>query len=618
MKNSTMLANRRGWILAALLLMTVVVTGCSQPTGPTGQDLCDLAPITLTVQQKAAALLMTRAYLTGESFARDPQHEVLFAQSPRGAFISVMRKNENALTTFGAGNSIADALEKAAELMLRLGENEDLSALRLRIDIMEASQSPKIYTVAEKWRTREREKTGLLFLTEPLLALLPDELIDRSVINYEGDFHRLYLSRLVDDRMTGRLLRNLFEDNDAVDYCAFSTISFLEGEDRKGVESLTYGRAQPPATDADYLLDAATRAGDYLMDITDPDGWIHYVYYPQSNRISSATNLRRHATAITSMLNLFETTHNPKLLDAADRAIDYLVKNVKGPSDADSAKGVSFKAVYNGKDQAKAGATGQAMVAIADYIRLTGKNDRLELLREMAAFIKQMTAADGTLTPVYYRTKKSRQKVSGVTHYPSECALGLLALNRVDPNPEWVALAKRLVDRVLADRNPLVGVRRMPQDYWLAEAAVLLFPAMENDDLKNHLYAMGEAIIERIQTTGVRSDWVGGYGRPPKGRTTASRNRAVLAIYKVAAQAGDPTDRWLQAANQMAAFQLRHQIDSVSAMFFKHPEKAINAFIAEYGNPQIRLDAMGHNIDTLLAIHRIYQKAPVNEKTEAP
>jgi len=66
-----------------------------------------------------------------------------------------------------------------------------------------------------------------------------------------------------------------------------------------------------------------------LINALGPDGKFVYVYSPETNSVPGKYNIVRHCGTIYAMLELYEITGNKELLQAAERAIGYLLRSIQ-------------------------------------------------------------------------------------------------------------------------------------------------------------------------------------------------------------------------------------------------------------------------------------------------
>ena len=591
--------------LLALLFFVCVLAGCSETARLGKGDFFNMRKISLTDFDKEYLLQAARAMQEGRSFEKKTEeHPILFKTDQRGVFIILPRTNEHALCVFGLGEGIYGALLNAAKKMKRMAANEDLSRLKIRLDLIDESTDIKTYTVGKKWNTKFRTTQGLIFDTEPVAALLPDEIVLRNVIDYKGRFNRSRMRQVIKDRGIGTKVLDAIEDNQTLNYNRFTRISFMETDE--GPLTLLNGRRPSFALDTDTLLSSARRAGEYLKKIVHPDGRFDYIYYPQMNRPSDSYNLLRHAGTCYAMTELYEVTADDQLLEKVKLAHKFLLDRMEGPTEADAAKGVRFRALFHKeKKEAKAGGAALCVIAFAKYTAVTGDRQYLPLMQDLARFIQHQTEPNGHLISKYYKKTNANNETFDSIYYPGECVLALTRLNQLDGDPSWIKTASKLVDFMVYERDKELAVANLPHDHWLCIGINELYPIVKKDDYKAHVYKIGDSIYDMMRKNGSRTDWIGSFYSPPRSTPSATRNEACVALYFLSASVGDPTDRWYEASQKIGGFQLRMQLDSLSGMFLKHPDKADGGFMRGYYNPEIRIDYVQHNISSLLGLWRI-------------
>lgn len=580
---------------------------CSNPAKLGRGDFFNMRKISLTAGDKEYLLQAARDMLEGRSFVkREDEHPLLFRAEKRGVFVVVPRKNENALSSFAMGDSIINALENATKLMGRLASADEIKNTRLRLDILDESFDIKSSPVYKRWRINNRPAMGIIFDTNPAIALLPEEIIQRNILDAKGRFHAKRLKAVIKDRGVGtKAMLDFKDDNAQVNWTGFSRISFIEDEGKKMMPLLNGRRVVFPV-DANTLQNACISGGEYLKRAVKENGKFDYKYYPQMNRSSNSYNLLRHAGSVYSMFDLYQVTGDEALFKKAKLAMTYLIDQIDGPGPAEIANGTDFKAVFDKKSgMAKAGGSGLALVMLAKYAEVSGDRQYVPLMGELAKFIIHQTEPNGHLAPKYYKIKPRKKDNFDSLYYPGECVLGLTRLYELDGNMEWIKAGSKLVDFIVYDRDKELTPDNIPHDHWLCIAINELYPIVKNDDYKRHAYNIGEAIFRMMRKTSQNPEWVGSFYKPPRSTPSAIRNEAVIALYQMAKRSGDPTDQFYTMSTTIAKFELRMQFDDLSGMFLRHPEKARGGFMRSFEDPEIQIDYVQHNISALLGLWKI-------------
>ncbi len=600
---------KRIQLIFLILAIVVSLFGCSKSHDYDAKDLFNQREISLTQKDKTHLLAMARGILEQKPFQEDRQsHPNLYAPKPRGLFLTILRPNEFALTTFGIGHDLTGALEKACKTMRRLGVHEDFSNLQIRLDVIAKSTDEKTYRIGEKWRKKGRDQRGILFDAFKPLALLPEEMIQRGVIYPDGKLFRNRLRRVVIDRGIGTIVRENFDDDKQINYCFFTPIGFMENKPGVGLIELQHGRRPVGPLEDKTLLLAARDAENYLSRTIRPDGTFVHKYKAYRNLESSGYNPRHHAGTCYALAELYEATHDQKVLEKFNQTLKYILDSLEEPNPGDEQGEDSFQAMFyknsKGVKTATAGASAYALLALAKYTTLSNDMQYLPQMQALGRFIRHQTEQSGYLNCRYYRNPKEATKPLEIVHYAGECIWALAELYQFDPNQEWIKTAKNLANYIVTVRDAGVEIRRLPYDYGFCIGINQWYPTIQNQTFIDHAFKSGEGIRKRMNRAG-RADWIGGFSSNPRSRPAAMSNEAVLALYALAGKTDRPTDEWLKASKAIAQFQCRLQVDFVSGMFLKHPDKAYGGFFDSFINPEIRIDYVQHNISALLGLWRI-------------
>ena len=597
------------YILPLLLIaaLTLAINSCGGSGRIEIDQLNNMKKISISNGEKEYLLKSARLVL--ENTAAAPEKENfpnLFKSDTRAVFVTVMRPGKNALLAFGTGTGLFNATLSASEKLKTPAANEKIANLRIRIDLVDQTTDSKIYLVGDKLKITDRDLNGIIFYTNPPVALLPDEIIMRNVIDHKGQFYyKRFKSVIYDRNLKDSLLLN-FKNGESVTYCRFTRISFMEDKDRKTMMPLLNGRKTKYGLDAKSLLDAAISGGEYLKSKINGQGKFIYKYYPNMEKVSDSYNLLRHAGTVYAMTELYEITGDEELLKKIKLAHKFLIARMSGPNPRDKALGADFIALIepDGKE-AKAGGAGLCIVAFAKYTTVTGDKQYLPLMQSLAKFIQHQTEENGHLIAKYYLNPTGTEKPFESIYYPGECVLALTRLYQIDNNKSWIETAEKLVDYMVYIRDKSLSIPQLPHDHWLSIGMADLHPLVKNNDHKNHVYNIGQSIWGMMRKDGPRADWVGSFYTPPRSTPSATRNEGTIALYFLAKSQADPTDKFYKTALTIGGFHRSMQLDEISAMYLKRPDMAIGGFVRSFVNPEIQIDYVQHNISALLGLWKI-------------
>ncbi len=595
-------------LIAAILLS--VVMGCAPSDSVYFAEYENVRPINLTNGDLQHILDIAGAVLRNETYEKKTEaHRNIYHQSPRGVFLSALRPKERAITAFGWGDTIEHATKEAALLLKRIGKGEDLPSLRLRLDVIDKTSGRREKTMKKRW-THDLAHEGLMFDTEPVVALLPQEIIGYRIIESGGDYYAKGMKGAVKGRVLGRILRESFQDDSTRQYIRFSTQSCIQNKSG-GIDLLYGANNYDMPVSAESVKDAALAAGEYLKRNVDlRSGKMNYRYYPHRDLDSVAYNELRHAGALYGMIQIYGITHDPEMLAAIEAGFGWLKENIAGPKEADKATGADFLTVKNTeKNEAKTGCAAMAIAAMTEYTKITGNSQYLSTMHGLARFIAFSVEENGKLQNKYFYDNKKHKSYDS-NFYAGACVMALTVLYQLDKNAEWLSVAQKMADYLRTERDGNATVETVPHDYWISMAAEKLYSFNADENLLNHVFLIGDSMLAKQLTDGPQIDVIGGYAKRPSSTPTACRTEALIALTNLSTQVGqsDRADRYWNAAMRSAQLLLRMQYNETNAMFFPNPSKTIGGFMASYRRPQVQIDYVQHSALALIGVWKEFLK----------
>jgi len=615
--------------LAVVFPILLLATACAKQP----ENIVHVMEISLSTEEKGHALDVAAALLTDASLPEGDRQRYpnIYTTEERGVFISLLRDNQAALTAFAWDDSIAAAIKNASRILKRLAVNEDLSAVRLRLDVVRQTTDEMTRNLYQRWGTTNLYlyQQGMILRTRPLLAVLADEMESYGLIDESGDFSKNQMKKFLKARGLGRQLRDQLIDQQAeednkikpvveLQYVRFSTLSFMRDREGRVVDlwrnDIIDDRRSAPT--AENIERALATAAAYVKECVQSDGRFNYIYSPVEHK-SEKYNDRRHAAMIYAILEWMEAAGSRDLLPQAQQTLAWLVDHSRPPAPGDR-QAYDWRAVEffvrqgdERRRQMKTGATGLALAAFARYTSLTGDRQFLPLMRQYGEFLDFMMMEDGGVYTDYFGGERHRDKGSTESYYAGEAVFGLVSLFEVDPDPRWLELALRGVDYLTAPAN----IRNQEDDNWLVyalEKLSALNPAAMSPTQREYLRGAAALLRRQFNETAKPPDLSGSFGEPERVTTADSTRRLEVAgaLYRLGEQ-------WSDAAGLASLrslfekglpFLLRNQYNDVNTMFFSHPEAARGGFIYSYRNPVVHLEAMQSAISVLLEARRMAAK----------
>ena len=255
--------------------------------------------------------------------------------------------------------------------------------------------------------------------------------------------------------------------------------------------------ATPQAADGRRFSAALGLAKGYLTQAVGPDGMFTYEYDPATDLDSGQYNVLRHAGTVYAMMELYEADRDPHLLAAADRAVAYLLEQVK-PGRAEGTACV----VEDG--WVKLGGNALAAVALAEYTRVTGDRRHVPVVLGLARWIVQTQDADGRFVGHKQRYPGGQRADFVSAYYPGEAILALARTHALDPDGPWMAHAHRGADWLIRVRDAGKTADTIAHDHWLLYALGELHRDRPERAYADHALLIAQAIV--AANVGVRAD----------------------------------------------------------------------------------------------------------------
>jgi hypothetical protein len=301
------------------------------------------------------------------------------------------------------------------------------------------------------------------------------------------------------------------------------------------------------------------------------------------------------------MLDLYSHNGDPALLASAERAINYLMSQVRRCPVGDG-----FENCLVEDDRAKLGGNGLAVLALSYYMRVTGNEALLPEAQSLARWMTSLQAESGefTIHTMEFSTGSDTSTVSA--YYPGEAIYALANLYLVDGNKAWLSAAQNGARWLAADRIAGKAPSDITHDHWLLLGLDVIQHISPDPVYYEAAMTIADAIIQSQNMQPEFPDWFGSFYKPPRSTPAATRTEGLMAAYRIARDYGTPEDaeRILQAAQASISFQLTTQFYPESAMYLPDPQRVLGGFHADLTNFEIRNDYVQHNLSAILALLR--------------
>ena len=243
---------------------------------------------------------------------------------------------------------------------------------------------------------------------------------------------------------------------------------------------------------------------------------------------------------------------------------------------------------------------------MAKHVELTGKRDRLPVMRRLATWMlaRQQPGGGFARHKVSYPEGEDSGFVS--QYYPGEAILGLMRLYALTEDEQYLEAADKGARYIIEVRDHGLPPHMLPHDHWLLYGLAELYTLRDHRVYLDHVLLLGGVILASQHLNPLEPDWRGGFYDPPRNAPTATRGEGLLAAYRLLKHAGrdEAADKCLRGAALAAAFMLHTQFRPPSAMYMKRPKACLGGFHESLTNFDVRIDYVQHSISALLALDK--------------
>ncbi len=556
----------------------------------------------LSSETRTWLLKQARARFNGKAIDETGAPAAVKTVRPTTLFITAFRRGQAARPLAGSGSTLLAALKAALD---SIQPNAGLAASapdRLQIDILDGEPA----AIEKPAEVEHDERLTAARLIKPGSKGLAIETSGRAY--YLPPSQLIYSHLFADDadQQTAEDLldraANYFGVTDwraaDVRLRSFRTTAFVEDRERRSAIDLT-GGVSPSEISRARLQQAARAGGDYLLRAQKPDGSFHYEYDALTGGVSDGDyNILRHAGATIALFQLYETTREARYLEAARRAVVYLQGRFRWAREADALY------VLDDDGQAKLGANGLALIALAWQMRLDAKSADAASARRLANLIIRMQERDGSFASYYDMRGEPEDRAS--LYYPGEAMLGLVELYRLNGDQRLLDAARRGAAHLIQTQQRMPS---LPHDAWLMQALAALFVIKHDAQYAAHALRIAEAMIRAQHTETDAPLYAGSYSLGvPRATPAASRAEGLLAALRLARMTNDARAAAIAEALKLSArFQLAQQFNADNSFYLADPERAAGGFRESLTSARIRIDYVQHNVSALLGVAQVVE-----------
>lgn len=620
-KSETASEGRPGWHYVVMAAVVAVVAWFALDRNPTtvqpwpqalaaiddnegDLDADNAKPLMVAIQKAVASGSTVEV---PDALAGDDEYRVVF--------LSVGGGSTAARTFVGHGPGWKTAVEDATAQAVAAGLG--VSSL-VRLEVVEDAR--KVERNAKDMKLRIASE-GLGFPTASPIALSSHDVVA---------FALLKKGKVVKDRLQGRLQDLGFpapQIADAIgskELFALKTAGFYYDADNDEFQALIEGHPTIAELTAENLLARTVAGAEYLTNAQDSRGRYIYEHTPgignpaqaawaadptaefDSSKVDKGYNMLRHAGTSFSLAQAGGASGDKRYFEAARKGIVFLI----GISRKDPLVQGDHIAVVD-KGATKVGGNGLALVALAEYTKLSGDTQFIPDAVRYGEWLVQTQHDDGDwphkrdIRTGEVEFKNGKEWKSG--YYPGEAILGLVRLYEINEDPKWLDAAEKATRFLIDVRDKGRPIRQLEPDHWLLYGLEALHKHRPDEVFVTH----ANKIIDRIlgdQTLDEKdkANYGGFGGRPARATPAATRVEGLVAAHKLLTRVQAEQTRRDQVARAIdlgLKFTLQHQLGRPRTMTFANGATYDGAFSESAETFEIRIDFVQHSISAMLG-HR--------------
>ncbi|KAF1024129.1 MAG: Capsule biosynthesis protein CapA [Paracidovorax wautersii] len=541
----------------------------------------------------------------------DPQ-----ATAPCVLFLSASDGRSRARTISARAPTFAQAWQQAAQNLQRVLRQDKIIPQWLRVDRVDQTQAVDWGTLRAALGKTKRNyfPYGIALDAEFRMAMLEPELGAHALLYDSAQDECTPNATNLKTYGQWRFRQPLsWPVSDTVPAWLFTTQAlFSDGHSLHLIEQTGpyRGYRKVPDWNANAVQALVVTGTDYLARQVKTSGEYHYGWFPCFDRPIPTYNALRHASSTYALLEGWELTQEPRHRQAIERALRDLTRRLIQPATLPDGSTAAF--LVDTGDEIKLGGNAVCILALVKYTELTGDQQYLPLLEQLALGIVHMQQPDGSFVHVLHHPGLGLKEQQRAIYYDGEAAFGLMRLYGLTRDARWLACVERAFEHFIAAKH------WKAHDHWLSYCVneLTLYRPDERyyqfglDNVRDHL----DFVLERITTFPTLLELMMA-ARQMIERLQADPEHSHLL---------DDFDRvkFHQALEHRARYLLNGHFWPELAMFFKNPARIRGGFFIRHHAFRVRIDDVEHYLSGYVAYWKYLTRStkpntPVPNVTDA-
>jgi len=523
-------------------------------------------------------------------------------------FFSVSDGESRALVHHVSGSNFSAVWEQAEPALLNACGRTGKPWQWLRVDWASAVHEPvSLGQLKQNWKQVKRNyfRCGLSLDADFKTAFTEQELNANACLYGGGEVPHVQLNEKnfqhYSNSRFGTELKLAFHDESAV--WVFETAGLFVSEEGVNVIDASprnEGRRVLQNLNPDTTRTVIDSASSYLASQVRDSGQFVYGHFPVFGQEIPTYNTLRHASSVYAMLEAWELSKDPQLMEAILRAIDYLLKECIRSYELPGVGTLAFN-VETGANEIKLGASAVAILALVKYEQLTGDQQYRHLLEQLALGIGAMqNQQTGQFVHVLHANDLTLKEAFRIVYYDGEAAFALMRLYGLTQDPRWLFLVKKAFDYFIEAKH------WKHHDHWLSYCVneLTLYtqdPRYFKFGVQN-VFSYLDFIEQRETTFPTLLELCMAFEQ------MLTRIQATPALMPLLD--GFDVAHFYRAMHHRANYLMNGFFFPEVAMYFKKPNTVVGGFFIRHQAFRVRIDDVEHYLSGLVAYHKFLSRQP--------
>lgn len=516
------------------------------------------------------------------------------------AFISVSDINQQAYVFRASAETVGEAWENACADALEFVDSEGLNPVWIKADITISGEKKPLAEVLKQLTKGYAKffRKGISFDNRLDRALIEAELNVYSLVDYKaGSADITKLNKYLADNDLKTLSQ--FPEEVIVFTCKSAFCDEKSEVYELYSEGKDCGRRKLGAFKKENAFRVITTAAEYLAMQIGLDGRFDYGIYPTFPRSIKGYNILRHASSIWSLLCSYRITGDKFILDQAESALGFLIRNMSYKYPNKDGKNNVLYLFEETRGEVKIGGNAIAIIVLTEYMNILNTDKYAKTAEQLGNGILELfDERDGSFFHVLkYPSLAPRDKFRTV-YYDGESVFALSRLYGLTKDKRFLDAAKSAVNRFIEN-----GYEQYA-DHWVAYSVNELTKYLPLERFLNFGVKNVKANIQKIR----------------KQQTTYHTYLELLCVSfelvqrikkdKLRCSAMEEFDE--KELADAIFYRADHMLNGYGypeyVMYFPNPENALGSFFIRHDDYRIRIDDVQHFCSAYYSVYRNYEE----------